>query len=293
MEKKQRSGFILFCIMPTLVIFSIFVVYPVSMVFYKSLFQSSGFGGNEIFVGFENFIYLFSDKTFLISLKNTGFLMLVVPVISLTLALIFASVLSFGQLREKAVYRTIFFFPSILSFVVIGILWSFIYHPNMGIVNDLLTFMGLEEFTMTWLGERSTVLWAIALVLVWQSTGYYMVMYLAGMDGVPKELYEAASIDGANSFVQFTKITIPMLWEIIRVTIIFSINGVLNISFVIVTVMTAGGPNNASEVALTYMYEQAFNNANFGYAMAIAVVVFSFSIILALISNRLTERDIQ
>ncbi|MBM7600025.1 N-acetylglucosamine transport system permease protein [Virgibacillus halotolerans] len=292
MKKDNRQkGFILLCILPTLIIFSIFIVYPVTQVFFKSLFSSSGFGSGDEYVGFANFIELFKDDVFLKSLKNTGFLMLVVPVITLLLSLIFASMLSFGELKEKHLYRTIFFFPSILSFVVIGILWAFIYHPNMGIVNEIMTAIGLDQFALTWLGNKNTVLWAIALVMVWQAVGYYMVMYLAGMDSIPKELYEAASIDGATGFQQFIKITIPMLWEIIRITIIFSINGVLNISFVLVTVMTSGGPNNSSQVALTYMYQQAFVNANFGYAMAIAVVVFVIAIILAFISNKLTEQE--
>lgn len=291
MNGKSRIAFLLFCILPTLIIFSVFIVYPVTQVFYKSLFSSSGFGGGEEFIGLANFKELFTDEIFIKSLKNTGFLMLVVPAITLFLSLVFASILSFGNLREKHLYRTIFFFPSILSFVVIGILWSFIYHPNMGIVNEVMNWMGLNQYALTWLGSKDTVLWAIALVMVWQAVGYYMVMYLAGMDGVPRELYEAASMDGANVVQQFFKITIPMLWEIIRITIIFSINGVLNISFVLVVVMTAGGPNNASQVALTYMYKQAFVNANFGYAMAIAVIVFTVSLLLSLISNRLTERE--
>ncbi|WP_313892298.1 sugar ABC transporter permease [Psychrobacillus sp.] len=291
MKNKKRAAFILFCILPTLLIFSIFIVYPVTQVFIKSMYSSSGFGNNEQFIGFANFIELFQDDIFLQSIKNTGFLMLVVPVITLFLSLVFASILSLGELREKHLYRTIFFFPSILSFVVIGILWAFIYHPNMGIVNEVLNWMGLEQFALTWLGSKDTVLWAIALVMVWQAVGYYMVMYLAGMDSIPKELYEAASLDGANAVQQFFKITVPMLWEIIRITIIFSINGVLNISFVLVIVMTGGGPNNSSQVALTYMYKQAFVNANFGYAMAIAVIVFSVSLLLSFISNKLTERE--
>jgi N-acetylglucosamine transport system permease protein len=293
MKSKGRTAFIMFCILPTLLIFGIFIVYPVTQVFMKSMYTSSGFGGgSEEFIGLGNFKELFGDDIFIKALKNTGFLMIVVPVITLFLSLIFASVLSFGELREKHLYRTIFFFPSILSFVVIGILWAFIYHPNMGIINEVLKWMGMDQFALTWLGSKDTVLWAIALVMVWQAVGYYMVMYLAGMDSIPRELYEAASLDGANAVQQFFKITIPMLWEIIRITIIFSINGVLNISFVLVIVMTSGGPNNASQVALTYMYKQAFVNANFGYAMAIAVIVFCVSLILSLVSNKLTAREV-
>lgn len=291
-NRVQRNIFLFVCIIPVLALFCFFVGYPAVQTFWKSMFEMSGFGaGGAEFIGFRNYIDLFNDPIFRESLLNTAFLMVVVTVVTLFLSLVFASILSVGHLKEKHIYRTIFFFPSVLSFVVIGVLWSFIYHPTMGILNSALEFLGLEEWALVWLGNAHTVLWAIAATMVWQAMGYYMVMYLAGMDSIPRELYEAASIDGANSIQKFFKITIPMVWEIVRVTIIFSIKGVLSISFVIVMVMTAGGPGNSSTVVLTYMYRQAFGNANFGYAMAIAVVVFVMSVLLAFISNKLTAKD--
>lgn len=291
MRNKNRNGFLAICILPTLIVFCFFIAYPALQTFWKSLFNLSGIGGFSKFVGLKNYIDLFQDEVFLTSLKNTGILMVVVTVVTLFLALMMASFLTFGNLKEKHIYRTIFFFPSILSFVVIGILWKFIYHPSLGILNSGLDFLGLDQWVHVWLGRPETVIWAIAATMVWQAMGYYMIMYIAGMDGIPKELYEAAGIDGASGIRQFFSITIPMVWEIVRVTIIFNIKSVLAISFVIVTVMTAGGPNNSSQVVLTYMYEQGFVNANFGYAMAIAVVVFVMSVLLAFISNKLTERE--
>ncbi|WP_404455546.1 sugar ABC transporter permease [Virgibacillus necropolis] len=291
MKNKKRLGFLLVCLLPTFILFCFFIIYPTIQVFLKSMYNYSAFGGGSEFIGLKNYTDMLNDGIFLKALINTGILMLIVPVATLFLSLVLAFILSNGRLREKDLYRTIFFFPSILSFVVIGILWSFIYHPNMGILNSALKFIGLDKLALTWLGNPETVLWAIAVTMIWQATGYYMIMYLAGMDSIPKELYEAASMDGATATKQFFKITIPMLWEIIRVTIIFSIKGVLVISFVIVTVMTAGGPNNSSQVVMTYMYQQAFVNANFGYAMAITVTVFIISIFLSFLSNKLTERD--
>jgi N-acetylglucosamine transport system permease protein len=162
----------------------------------------------------------------------------------------------------------------------------------MGVINTLLEAIGMGNLEKPWLGDKSTVMWAIAITMIWQAVGYYMVMYLAGMDNIPAELYEAASIDGASPIQQFFKITIPMVWEIIRITIVFSINGVLVISFLLVQIMTAGGPGNSSQVVLHYMYQQGFTNANFGYAMAIAVFAFMISIGLSLISNKLSNREI-
>ncbi|QGH36121.1 ABC transporter permease subunit [Gracilibacillus salitolerans] len=291
MNRKRRTGFIVFCILPTLLLFSLFVIYPTIQVFSKSMYNWSGLGDGMTFVGLENFMDVLNDGVFLTSLKNTAFLMMVVPFITLFSALVLASILSKGNLREKSLYRVVFFFPSILSFVIIGILWSFIYHPTMGVVNSVLEFIGLENMQRAWLGDKDTVMWVIAFTMVWQAVGYYMVMYLAGMDNIPEELYEAASIDGATAIQQFFKITIPMVWEIVRITIIFSINGVLVISFILVQVMTSGGPSDSSQVVLHYMFQQAFRNANFGYAMAIAVFVFVISIGLSMLSNKLSERE--
>lgn len=287
----KRTGFILACLVPGLALFSLFRIYPTLQIFHKSFFMWSAIGDEPKFIGLKNFIDMFQDEVFLLSLRNTGILMLIVPVLTLAIALINASILSKSKLKEKGFYRTVFFFPSILSFVVIAILWSFIYHPSIGFLNSSMELLGLGEFVMPWLGHEKTVLWALAVTMVWQAAGYYMVMYIAGIDGISPEYYEAASLDGASRVQQFFSITIPMLWEIIRVTIIFIINGVISISFILVSIMTAGGPNRHSEVAITYLYGQAFKNGNFGYAMAIGVVVFIISLLLALLSNRLTERE--
>lgn len=290
-RKARRRFFIASCLLPGLAAFALFKLYPTVQVFHKSLYLWTGIGDEPKFVGLQNFREMFQDDVFLLSLRNTGFLMLIVPIITLLLALVNASVLTRSGLKERGVYRTLFFFPSVLSFVVIAILWSFIYHPTIGFVNSGLELAGLGDWAMAWLGDERTVLWALAVTLVWQAAGYYMVMYMAGIDGIPPDLYEAAEMDGASPLLQFRYITVPLLWEIIRITIIFSINGVLSISFIVVSIMTAGGPDRHSEVVMTYLYGQAFTNSNFGYAMAIGVVVFLMSFILALISNKLTAKE--
>lgn len=283
---KRKNLFILGCILPTLLLFVTCVVYPTMRVFYISLFRWSGISNNPVFVGLDNFKALLKDPLLGIAFKNTIFLMLVVPLGTMLLSVFLAALLTTSKIRGKNFYRTVLFFPNVLSMVVIAILWAQIYHPTMGIFNSVLGFFGIDG--PAWLGDSKTVMWAVSLTMIWQAVGYYMVMYIAGIDSIPQSLYEAVVVDGANAFQKFIYITIPMLWEVIRVTIVFMISGTIGISFILSKVMTAGGPNNRSLVLLNYMYNQAFQNANFGYAMAIAVIIFIFSVSLAFISIRIT-----
>ena len=173
--------------------------------------------------------------------------------------------------------------------VVIGVLFTYIYDPSIGILNSFLGSIGLDRLQLVWLGNPKTVLWALAMAMVWQAVGYYMVIYMAGLDGIPPELYEVADIEGAGFWQKFRYVTLPMIWEIVRVTFVFFITGVFNLSFIFVKVMTNGGPDGNSEVLLTYMYKQAFVNSNYGYAMAIGVVIFIMAVGLALLLNKLTK----
>lgn len=290
MKNRKRNIFIALCIIPTLSLFSLFVIYPTIKVFSTSLYKWSGISNHPVFIGLQNYKKLLTDETLILAFKNTIFLMLVVPITTIILALFLASILTESKVKGKNFYRIVLFFPNVLAIVVVSVLWSQIYHPTMGILNKILEFVGLGFLKQVWLGDGKVVLWSIAITMVWQAVGYYMVLYIAGMDGIPKSLYEAATVDGANGFQRFTNITIPMLWEVIRVTLVFMISGVLGISFILSTVMTAGGPNKKSEMLFTYMYRQAFTNANFGYAMAVAVVIFIFVIALAFLSIRITGR---
>lgn len=292
MPKKQSTRnniAIALSLIPALCLYALFVIYPTFNIFQTSLYEWSGLSPTKTFVGINNFIRLFKDATFWLALKNTLVLLIVCTVITMLLSLFLAAALTQTKLKEKHFYRILFFFPNVLSIVVIGVLFSNIYEPNTGILNALLRDGGLGNLAKPWLGNGSTVLFAIALAMIWQAVGYYMIMYMAGMDGISPELYEAADIDGANKIIQFFKITIPMIWSIIRVTIVFFITSTLNMSFLFVNVMTDGGPNSKSEVLLTYMYRQAFTNSNFGYAMAIGVFIFLIAFTLAIISNILMK----
>lgn len=290
-QQTRRNIAITLSLLPALALYALFVIYPTFNVFRTSMYQWSGLSKQKTFIGFQNFIRLFNDTKFWTALQNTIILLIFCTAVTMILALFFAAALTQSKLKEKNFYRVLFFFPNVLSIVVIGVLFSNIYEPNMGILNSLLRGIGLNNLAQPWLGSSKTVLWAIGIAMIWQAVGYYMVMYMAGMDGISPELYEAADIDGASKFVQFFKITIPMIWGILRVTLVFFITSTLNMSFLFVNVMTDGAPNGSSEVLLTYMYRQAFTNANFGYAMAIAVVIFVIAFTLAIISNILTKKN--
>ena len=206
-------------------------------------------------------------------------------IITVAAALILAFILTQSKLKEKAFYRTVFFFPSIIALTVIGIIFSFMFHPTMGTVNQIL------GKTIAWLGNEKTALWCIAATLVWQSTGYYMVMHVAAIDGIAPEIYESATIDGATQFKKMIYIVLPLLKNIIGVTYILSLSGTMVLSYILSDVMTGGGPSGSSTVMLQYMYTQAFSNSNFGYAMAIAVFIMIISVVLSVLSRKITGEE--
>lgn len=291
MKDKSRKIFILMSLVPGLLLTLIFMIIPTIKGFYSSFFDVSGMSQGGNFVGMDNFKYILTDDNFHAAFINTFKLMFVVPICTLTLSLIFAVLLAQGKLKESGFYRVVMFLPSVISLTVVAILWSFIYHPTMGVINSLLGVANLGRFQHSWLGDGKTALWAIAATMVWQAAGYYMVMYIAGIDGIPPELYESATLDGAGGVKKFISITIPFLWEVVRITIVLSIGGVINLSFILSSLMTNGGPGNSSYVLLQYMYSQAFQNSNFGYAMSIAVVIMIISFGLSYLSNKLTQKE--
>ncbi len=289
--KKIPKGFIAVCIIPTVVLTVIFMLIPTLEAFRLSFTNATGMSTNNKYIGLENYTYMFHDKMFLLALKNTLKLMLVVPIITLLFSFILAFVLTQSKLPEKGFYRAIYFFPSVISLTVVGIVWSFIFHPSSGTINNVLNHIGLDGLTHAWLGESKTALWCIAITLIWQAVGYYMVMYVAAIDGISKEIFEAATMDGAGALRKLTNITLPLLKNMIGITFVLSLSGTVNLSFILSTIMTNGGPSGSSAVLLQYMYSQAFTNSNFGYAMAIAVFTLGISVILSIISRRLSNKQ--
>lgn len=290
-KKAQPLPVLFICVsvLPAVILTLMFTIWPTLQALYLSFTNATSLGLNNKFVGLNNYIYMFHDKSFIQALTNTAKLMAVVPVITIFCSLVLAFVLNQCKLKEMVLYRTIFYFPNIVSLTVVGIIWSFVFHPNVGIVNKILGAVGLESLQRSWLGDSKTALWCIAFTLLWQAAGYYMVMHIAAMDGISPEIYESATLDGASAWRKLISITMPLMKDIIGITFVLALSGTINLSFVLSQVMTGGGPNGASSVLLQYMYTQGFVNGNFGYAMAITVFTLAISVALSMLSRKLTD----
>lgn len=290
-KKAQPLPVLFICIsvLPAVILTLMFTIWPTAQALYLSFTNATSLGLNNKFVWLDNYIYMFHDKSFIQALKNTAKLMAVVPVITIFCSLVLAFVLNQCKLKERVLYRTIFYFPNIVSLTVVGIIWSFVFHPNVGIINKILGAVGLESLQRSWLGDSKTALWCIAFTLLWQAAGYYMVMHIAAMDGISPEIYESATLDGASAWRKLISITMPLMKDIIGITFVLALSGTINLSFVLSQVMTGGGPNGASSVLLQYMYTQGFVNGNFGYAMAITVFTLAISVALSMLSRKLTD----
>ena len=288
-SNSRRTAFLFTCVAPAVILFTIFMLVPTFNVFRLSLFQRSTFNPQETFIGLKNFQMLMNDATFIRSMQNMLLLIVMVTVFTMGTALVFAGILTREKLRGQNFFRIVFYIPNILSVVVISGIFSAIYDVDRGLLNSILHVFGSEG--VLWKGEQHVIM-SLVIAMVWQAIGYYMVMYMASMAAVPGSLYESAGLDGADRITQFFQITIPLIWTNIRTTLTFFIISTINMAFLFVSAMTGGGPNNASNVALLYMYNQKNLGGGYGYAMAIGVVIFLFSFGLSAIVNKATERDI-
>lgn len=293
MLEKQRKKLFWWYLIPSLSIYIIFLVYPFINSFYLCLTDWDGFSDIRKFIGFRNFKRLFQDKILGDALQHNVYLFIIGTVATFILSMFFAVVLTQLKLKGSNFYRIVFFFPNVLSIVVISVIWTFILSPtSSGLFNALLKAIGLERLNRAWLGEMGTVLPALSIPWVWMSVGFYMVLFIAAIKSIPVSLYESAIIDGASQWKQFSKVTLPLIWETIRISIVFFILDAFNGTFTIVSVMTRGGPARASELMTTYMYEMAFKNRQFGYATAIGIFIFIFLLVLSLLTLRLTQKEV-
>ena len=288
-SNRRRTGFLLLCVAPAAILFAIFMLVPTFNVFRLSLFQRSTFNPNETFIAFKNFQMLMEDTTFIRSMQNMLLLIVMVTIFTMGTALLFAGILTREKLRGNGFFRVVFYIPNILSVVVISGIFSAIYDVDKGLLNSILNLFGQNG--VLWKGEQHVIL-SLIIAMVWQAIGYYMVMYMSSMAAVPGALYEASDLDGASRKTQFFQITIPLIWNNIRTTLTFFIISTINMAFLFVSAMTGGGPNNASNVSLLYMYNQKNLGGGYGYAMAIGVVIFLVSFGLSALVNKVTEREI-
>jgi raffinose/stachyose/melibiose transport system permease protein len=259
----------------------VFVYYPVVENVRLSFFSWSTFSPQPVFVGLDNYRTAVDDPVFWRALLNNIYYAVVSLVFQVFLALVLAAVLeeAVGK-RLRGILRTIYFIPAAISITVAGILFSFIYNPQIGLLNRLLGALGLDSWKHAWLGEQSTAIWGIIAMSQWQSIGYTAILFVVAIQRIPRELFEAARIDGAGAVRSFFTITIPMVREMTTLLVILTISGAFLV-FNEVMVMTAGGPDNASQVLNTLLYQSAFSRDNNGYAATIATVIFVITFAVA------------
>lgn len=292
-KSKGKSRFIFFGLFPAFFLYLLFMIYPTINVFRESLYKTGGLSGKKTFVALNNYKLLIEDQNFIRAFQNTVFLIVIVTIVTMVMAIFFAAILSRGSLKGQNFFRIIFYIPNILSIAVIASIFAAVYGMEGGLVNGFLKLFNPETYTnIPFLGDRQLVVYSIAFAMIWQAIGYYMVMYMSTMSQIPKQLYEAANLDGASKIKQFFDITLPLSWETVRTTLTFYVISNINIAFQIIKALTGGGPNGASMTLLNYQYEQAYTNSSFGYGLAIGVVVFLFSFILTAIVHYATKRDI-
>jgi len=280
-------------LLPGLVLFGLLVLLPILIAGYLSFFRWNGLGGlpepgSDRFIGLENFQRLLSDEIFLGDIRRMLIIVVLSLVIQLPMSLGLALLLN-QKMRGRAIYRTIFFAPYVLSEVITGVLFTMVFSPEHGLVNSVLSAIGLEGAAAEWLADPDTVLYSVFAVITWKYFGFHMILYLAGRQGIPNELLEAAAIDGANAWRQFWHVTLPLLGPTIRMSVFLSIIGTIQL-FDLVWVLTRGGPVHASETMAVTMYIFGFERNQFGYASAISVAMFLISLVFALAYQRWVMR---
>ena len=272
-------------IFPTLALFGLFIAYPLVRSIMISLTQWPGFGPSK-YVGFANFSAMFSDPVFQTAFVNTIYFCVVTTVLQTAVPLALAALLN-SKLRFGAVYRVAIFLPALMSLVVSGALWALIYEPKFGILDSFLDSVGLHAIALSWISNSATVVPALIVVSLWQSAGFFTLIFYAALQDVDPSLYEAANIDGANPVEQFFHVTVPMVRTVTSVVVTLNLINGLKI-FDIIYVMTGGGPDHASESLSTYLYSLAFGGQvagaipAVGYATAIGVVILIFAVIVVI-----------
>lgn len=291
-RSQYQAGYVF--VLPTLILFAVFVGWPIAYTIYLSFSSWAGFGYPKA-AGLQNYTRMFSDSVAMRALLVTIIFTAVTTALQTIIGLIIAVLVNAVWRTVGVVVRTILFIPGIVSFVVSGVLWKLIYDPNIGTLNRTLESIGLGGLRQTWLADPATVLPSIIVVSLWAGTGTAMLILFAGIQGIDGGLYEAAQVDGAGPVQQFFNVTVPQLRIVLGLVISLGLLNGLKV-FDIIYVMTGGGPNHASEVLGTYLYGLAFGSSSgsipqFGYASAFSIVTMILCTLAVLVQMKITSRS--
>lgn len=279
---------------PGLVLFGLFILYPIAQALQMSLFDWNILrGAASEFIGVDNYVRALQDDRFWLSLSNSGIYMLFTVPPQIILGLLIAMLLR-SKAPAQPLFRVLYYLPVVTSWVVVSLLFKYLF-ADQGLVNWALSdILHIGDGTTSWLSGRWTALVAICALGVWKGVGWSMMIFLAALQGVPQSLEEAAALDGANWWQRFRAVTIPAIWPAMLFVIVMLVIGGFNV-FTSVLLMTAGGPGGQTEVVLTFMYQQAFSNLDFGYGAAIAVlltiIVFIFSVVQLRVFRDRTDEE--
>lgn len=276
-KKLKKTGLVLLFVLPALFFYGTFNLFGIARTFYYSAMDWKGISANKVFVGLSNYVAVAKDMNFWNSLKNNLILVMASMFIQMPGALLLALLIN-SKLKFTKFFRTVFFMPMLLSTVATGIMWILFYDPNFGLMAKIIRALGLK-FSTAFL-QGSTAMPAILFVICWQFIPYYMIIFKAGLSNVPEELYEAAKIDGANTWQCFTNITLPMIIPTMRTSAVLQLVGSLKY-FDLFYVMMGGAPNTSTELMATYMYKKGFTEFQMGYASTIAAYMFLICFIFA------------
>jgi len=276
----KTSKWLYLFLLPGTLLYLVFFVYPTLSGLYYSVTNWDGISPDYSFVGLEHYrTMLTGDLLFSKALGNNLRFMLVVVLAQSALALVFAMLLV-KNTKTNILLRALYFFPTIIASISVAFIWSFMYDPTLGLVNAALKSVGLSSWALNWIGDVHIAIYSIAFVQVWAHTGQVMIIFIAGLQAIPEDLYEVARIEGAGRWQTFRRVTFPLLAP--SATIVVAYTTIQSFkAFDLIFAMTGGGPVNSTEILSTYIYHTAFQNYKFGYASAESVV---FMLIIALVT---------
>lgn len=293
--RHGRIPLLLAFLLPGLALYGYFVLSPYAQSFQVAVTDWGGLSVDYSYVGGANFRRLFSDDYFWNAIRHNLVLLLLLPVVTIAAGLFFASMLNvagrgISGVRGSSIYKVVYFFPQVLSVAIIGALWNEIYNPRSGMLNGLLRAVGLDALAKPWLGDTRYAFGALLAVMVWSNVGFYVVLFGAAMQAIPRDIYEAAQLDGAGRLATLLRITVPLLWDTVQVAWIYLAIIALD-GFALVQIMTRGGPAFSTDVVGLRVYDVAFGESKFGYGSAIGVAMFFMTLSVAVLALRATRRE--
>lgn len=284
---RQMRTFVVLGLLPALAVYSLFVIIPIFWSAYYGFFDWKGIGASR-FIGLANYVEIVQDRIFWLALRNN----LIIVAASIFGQVPIALLLSLILWKNTPFYRFVrsaVFMPMVLASVVVGMMWGYIYHPQIGILNYVLDALGLESWIRDWLGDRSINMYSLSAPIIWANIGPYLILFIAAIHNIPDEVEDAAKLDGAVGLKRLYLIVIPLIWNMIKVAIVLCISGSLK-TFDLIYVMTGGGPAQSTELLATYMYNNTFNVFRYGYGSAISTMIIIISLVMVLGSQVIMRR---